>query len=170
MTSTNRSVAAAALAAVVSAAALAGSLAQARDLPAIAHLPLSLARQVANAALDACSEQGERVSVAIVDRSGNTQVLLKGDGTGPHTVSSSVGKAFTAASMGRDTRGLADFLAGHRELDGLRDMDSRLLILAGGLPIVVDEQLVGGIGVGGAPSGIIDETCAQAGIDTLEAP
>ena len=56
-------------------------------------------RKAANAALGKCTADGQRVSVAVVDRSGATKVLLKADGSGPHTVSSSTGKAFTSASM-----------------------------------------------------------------------
>jgi uncharacterized protein GlcG (DUF336 family) len=53
--------------------------------------------------------------------------------------------------------------------DGLRDMDERLVIQAGGLPIRIGGALVGGIGVGGAPSGDIDASCARAGLDKIGA-
>lgn len=53
------------------------------------------------------------------------------------------------------------------ENGGLREMDSRLVIQAGGLPIKIGGALVGGIGVGGAPSGAIEETCARAGLDAI---
>jgi len=139
----------------------------AADLPTAPYLPLEMAREAADAAMAKCIADGEKVSVAIVDRSGATQVLLKGDGAGPHTVGSSTGKAFTSASMGRDTVGLSTFLKDHRELDGLRSMDPRMVILGGGLPIKIDGALVGGIGVGGAPSGDIDAACALAGVDAL---
>ncbi len=65
----------------------------------------------------------------MVERSGATKVLIKGDGSGPHTVGSSTGKAFTSSSMGRATLSLANFMKDHRELDGPRDMDPRLVIL-----------------------------------------
>jgi uncharacterized protein GlcG (DUF336 family) len=136
-------------------------------LPTAPYLSLELAQKAANAAMSACIKEGQKVSVAVVDRSGSTKVLLKGDGSGPHTVGSSTGKAFTSASMGRDTLGLANYMKDHRELDGLRDMDSRLVILAGGLPIKINGALVGGIGVGGAPSGKIDEDCARAGVAAI---
>lgn len=139
----------------------------AADLPISVYLPLELARKAADAAMAKCIADGQRVSVAVVDRSGSTQVLLKADGSGPHTVGSSTGKAFTSASMGRDTAGLSNFLKDHRELDGLRSMDPRLVILAGGLPIKIDGALIGGIGVGGAPSGDIDEACARAGVAAI---
>lgn len=151
----------------LSASILSSAAVAAVNLPTAPYLPLELAQKAADAAMTKCIADGQRVSVAVVDRSGATKVLLKADGSGPHTVGSSTGKAFTSASMGRPTSGLADFLKDHRELDGLRDMDSRLVILAGGLPIKVGDALIGGIGVGGAPSGMIDEACAQAGVEAI---
>lgn len=141
----------------------------AQELPTAPYLPLELAQKAASAALQACAAEGYNVSVAVVERSGNTKVLLKADGSGPHTAGSSTGKAFTAASMGRDTAGLAGFLKDRRDLDGLRDMDSRLVILGGGLAIKINGALVAGIGVGGAPSGDIDAGCARVGLDAIGA-
>ena len=152
---------AAALAAPVSVAA--------QELPSAPYLPLNMALTAANTALEACAAEGHNVSVAIVARSGNTSVILRADNAGPHTVGSSTGKAFTSASMGRDTAGLAGFIGGNPQNDGLRDMDSRMVIQAGGLPIRFGAALVGGIGVGGAPSGDIDATCAQAGLTAIGA-
>jgi len=143
--------------------------AQAADLPTAPYLPLDMATKAANAAMTQCIADGFKVSVAVVDRSGNTKVMIKGDGSGPHTIGSSSGKAFTSASMGRATLGLAKFLKDHRELDGLRDMDRRLVILGGGLPIKINGALVGGIGVGGAPGGDKDEKCAKAGLASIGA-
>ncbi len=143
--------------------------ANAQELPTAPYLPLDLATKAAQTALDACAGEGHNVSVAIVARSGVTKVLLRADNAGPHTVGSSTGKAFTSASMGRDTAGLAGFIGSAPENEGLRDMDSRLVIQAGGLPIKIGGALVGGIGVGGAPSGAIDETCARAGLDAIGA-
>ncbi|EAU42185.1 hypothetical protein FP2506_17169 [Fulvimarina pelagi HTCC2506] len=71
--------------------------------------------------------------------------------------------------MGRDTAGLAGFIGGNFQNEGLRDLDSRLVIQAGGLPVRIGGALVGGIGVGGAPSGDIDATCARAGLDEIGA-
>lgn len=141
----------------------------AQDLPTAPYLPLTMAVTAAQAAVDACAAEGYNVSVAIVARSGETKVHLRADNAGPHTVGSSTGKAFTSASMGRDTTGLAAFIGSNPENDGLRDMDSRLVIQAGGLPIRIGGALVGGIGVGGAPSGAIDETCGRAGLDAIGA-
>jgi len=153
----------------LAAALLAPVAAVAQNLPTAPYLPLDMAQTAARAALDACAAEGHNVSVAIVARSGVTSTLLRADNAGPHTVGSSTGKAFTSASMGRDTAGLAGFIGGNPANDGLRDMDDRLVIQAGGLPIRIGGALVGGIGVGGAPSGDVDATCARAGLDAIGA-
>jgi uncharacterized protein GlcG (DUF336 family) len=136
-------------------------------LPQQSYLPLELALAGASAALDACAVNGYSVSVTVVDAGGIQKVHLRADGAGPHTIGSSAGKAYTAASMKRATLGLANFVGDNPALEGLRDMDDRILILGGGLPIEIDGMVVGGIGVGGAPSSDLDEICAQAGIDSI---
>lgn len=153
----------------LAAALLTPVVAFAQELPTAPYLPLDMAAKAAQTAVEACSAEGYNVSVAIVARSGVTKTLLRADNAGPHTVGSSTGKAFTSASLGRDTAGLAGFIGGNPQNDGLRDMDSRLVIQAGGLPIKIGGVLVGGIGVGGAPSGDIDATCARAGLDAIGA-
>jgi uncharacterized protein GlcG (DUF336 family) len=154
---------------VIAATLLTPLAATAQELPTAPYLPLALATQAADAALQACATEGHNVSVAIVARDGGTKVLVKADNAGPHTGSSAEGKAFTSAALGRDTAGLAEFIASQPANDGLRDMDSRMVIQAGGLPIKFGNALVGGIGVGGAPSGDIDRGCAVAGLKAIGA-
>jgi len=154
---------------VLAAVLLAPFAATAQDLPTAPYLPLDMAVKAADATVQACAAEGHKVSVAIVARDGATKVMLKADGSGPHTGGSATGKAFTAAAMGRDTAGLAEFIAGKPANDGLRDMDARMVIQAGGLPIRMGEALVGGIGVGGAPSGDIDAACAVTGLSAIGA-
>ena len=154
---------------VLAATLLAPLAATAQELPTTPYLPVAMANKAAEAALQACLAEGHNVSVAIVARDGSTKVLLKGDNSGPHTGSSAEGKAFTSAALGRDTAGLAEFIASKPANDGLRDMDVRLVIQAAGLPIKFGKALVGGIGVGGAPSGDIDAGCAVAGLKAIGA-
>lgn len=154
---------------VLAAVLLAPLAATAQELPTAPYLPVALATKAADAALQACLAEGHNVSVAIVARDGSTKVLLKGDNSGPHTGSSAQGKAFTSAALGRDTAGLAEFIASKPANDGLRDMDDRMVIQAGGLPIKFGKATVGGIGVGGAPSGDIDAACAVAGLKAIGA-
>jgi uncharacterized protein GlcG (DUF336 family) len=136
-------------------------------LPKQSYLPQEMAQKAAATALKMCKNDGYAVSVTVVDSSGIVKVVLRGDGAGPHTLGSSSGKAYTAASMKRATMGLANFIKDKPELSGLRNMDDRILILGGGLPINIGGQFVGGIGVGGAPGGHLDEACAKAGIKAI---
>jgi len=143
-------------------------LVQAEELPAEKVLPLSLATEAAQAALAACEKEGYRVSVAVADRSGLMRILVRGDQAGPHTLDSSSRKAYTSASLGRPTGELAKMIAGNPAVEGLRNMNEKILILAGGLPIKAGEEIIGGIGVGGAPGGDKDQVCAQAGLDKIK--
>lgn len=143
------------------------SIAVAQGLPKQAVLPLSLAEKAAVAALDKCAAGGYKVSVAVVDRSGNLKVLLRDDGAGPHTVDSSSRKAYTSASLRRPTEHLAQLLTKFPSIQGLRDMNEKILILGGGLPIEIQGEVVGAIGVSGAPGAHFDEGCAMAGVQAI---
>jgi len=146
---------------------VAGSV-QAQGLPVEKVLPLSLATEAAQAALAACEQEGYHVSVAVTDRSGLVRILIRGNRAGPHTLDSSSRKAYTSASLGRSTADLAKMLSTNPTAEGMRNMNEKILILAGGLPVKAGEELIGGIGVGGAPGGDKDEACAQAGLDKIK--
>lgn len=143
--------------------------ASAVELPTETVLPLSLAVQAAQTAVDKCVTDGYRVSAAVVDRGGNIRALLRADGAGAHTVDSSRKKAYTAASLKRPTDDIAKLVVKTPELQGLHHISENMIILAGGLPIEFDGQVVGGIGVGGAPGGHLDAACAQAGLTSIGA-
>lgn len=96
------------------------------------------------------------------------KVLVRDDGAGPHTTDSSTKKAYTSASLRRSTNELAKLINQVPNIEGLRDMNENILILGGGLPIIIAGDIVGGIGVGGAPGAHLDEACAQAGLDALK--
>ena len=143
--------------------------ASATELPKVSVLPLSMANKAAHATLDQCEKDGYRVSVAVVDSGGNLIALLRHDGAGPHTLDSSRKKAYTSASLKQPTANLAKLIVKMPEAQGLKDMNNSILILGGGLPIKFGDDLVGGIGVGGAPGGHLDQACAQAGLDSIGA-
>jgi uncharacterized protein GlcG (DUF336 family) len=132
-------------------------------------LPLNLAGKAVQASLDACKKDGYRVSVSVVDRAGVLRAMARGDGAGPHTVDSSRKKAYTAASLRRATTELAELINKVPTLQALRDMNNDILLLGGGLPIEIGGDVVGGIGVGGAPGAHLDDACAQAGLDAIGA-
>ncbi|MFQ5487288.1 MAG: heme-binding protein [Gammaproteobacteria bacterium] len=138
-------------------------------LPRQAVLPQALASEAAAAALERCQGDGYRVSVAVVDRAGVLRTLLRADGAGVHTVDSSRRKAYTAVSMKAPTAKFAALIARRPEVQGLRDMNESILLLGGGLPIRMGSEIVGGIGVGGAPGAHFDEACARAGLERIGA-
>jgi len=105
----------------------------------------------------------------VVDRAGVLRGMTRADGAGPHTVESSRKKAYTAASLRRPTTELAELINKVPTLQALRDMNDQVLILGGGLPIEIGGEVVGGIGVGGAPGAHLDDACAQAGLDAIGA-
>lgn len=115
----------------------------AEELPKEFTLPLSLANKAMQAAVEACKKDGYRVSVSVVDRAGVLHTMGRADGAGPHTVDSSRKKAYTAASVRRPTSELADLITKVPTLQSLRDMNSEILILGGGLPIEIGGNLVG---------------------------
>jgi uncharacterized protein GlcG (DUF336 family) len=137
------------------------------ELPKESVLPLSMAGKAVQAALEACKKDGYRVSASVVDRAGVLRAMARADGAGPHTVESSRKKAYTASSLRRPTTELAELTAKVPALQALRDMNPEVLILGGGLPIEIGGEVVGGIGVGGAPGAHLDDACAQAGLDAI---
>ena len=139
------------------------------ELPKESVLPLNLAEKAVQASLDACKKDGYRVSVSVVDRAGVLRAMARGDGAGPHTVDSSRKKAYTAASLRRATTELAELINKVPTLQALRDMNNDILMLGGGLPIEIGGDVIGGIGVGGAPGAHLDDACAQAGLDAIGA-
>lgn len=145
------------------------TLSAAEELPREAVLPLALANKAAAAALDKCKQDGYRVSAAVVDRAGVLKTLMRADGAGPHTTDSSRKKAYTAVSLGRTTSELGELIVKMPHLQALREMNDNILILGGGLPIQFGNEVVGGIGVGGAPGTHLDDACAQAGLDSIGA-
>lgn len=141
----------------------------AAELPKVSMLPLEQARIAASAALARCQGEGYKVSVAVVDQSGATRILLRGDGASPHTVDSSTRKAYTANALRDTTQKYAEMIARNPDLQGLREINQSMLILGGGLPIRFGDEIVGGIGVGGAPGAKLDENCARAGLQSIGA-
>jgi len=139
------------------------------DLPKESVLPLSLAGKAIQASLDTCNKDGYKVSVSVADRAGVLRAMVRADGAGSHTVDSSRKKAYTAASLRRTTTELAELINKMPTLQALRDMNDQILMLGGGLPIEIGGEVVGGIGVSGAPGTHLDDACAQAGLAAIGA-
>ncbi|MEU0088156.1 heme-binding protein [Streptomyces sp. NPDC006274] len=134
-----------------------------RGLQQSTHLTIDAATRAAQAALDAAEKENQRVTVAVVDRNGNTIVTLRGDGAGPQSYESAEKKAYTAVSWNAPTSELTKRL---EQAPNLKDIPGTLF-LGGGAPVQVKGAPVAGIGVAGAPSGDLDEKFARAGVAAL---
>ena len=120
----------------------------------------------AQAALAHCRAAGHQVAVAVVDRSGLLQVLLRDRFAGAHTVDVATHKAWTAASFRTSTATLATETQPGRPMSGLRALP-RFMPAGGGQVIEGGGSSFGGIGVSGAPGGEADEACAAAGLKAI---
>lgn len=125
-------------------------------------LQAGMASKAIQASLEACKKDGYKVSMSVVDRAGVLRAMVSTDGAWPHTIDSSRKKAYIAASLRRPTTELAELINRVPTLQALREMNDQALILGGGLPIEIGGEVVGWIGVGGAPGAHLDDACAQA--------
>lgn len=154
--------------AFVSALALSGGTIQAADdqpvMIEIKRLSLDTALTIARTAIEACREQGVQVAVTVVDRGGHPQVVLRDVLAMDLALEVSYRKAYTAMTFTSKTSSLEDRFTGPFSVGKI----DNVLLSAGGVPIQASGETVGGVGVSGAPSGEVDENCAQAGVAAVE--
>jgi uncharacterized protein GlcG (DUF336 family) len=124
------------------------------------------ALKAAQAALKSCRDRGFQTSVAVVDRMGVVQVLLRDRYAGPHTTDMASAKAYTAVSFRANTTELAEMTQPGRPASGIRNRPG-IAAVGGGLMIEAGGSLLGAIGVSGAPGGREDDACAAAGIAAI---
>ena len=136
--------------------------------PLVTYKMLSpeIALDCARAALAECRKRGYQVAVAVVDRFGVTQVMLRDRFAGAHIPATAAGKAWTAASFRNDTSALMAVSQPGMPQAGLRNLPGAV-ILGGGMIIEAGGSMVGALGVSGAPGGDADDACAKAGIDAI---
>lgn len=164
--SIRRSLAAALAACVMLVVPLAG-MAQS-DQPVLVNIKrmsMETALKIAQAAIEQCRKDGVQAAVTVVDRGGHPQVVLRDVLAPDITVPISRQKAHTALAFNTPTSALegrfkSPFSVG--KLDGL-------IMSAGGVPVHAGGQVIGGVGVSGAPSGTTDEKCAAAGVEAVTA-
>ena len=125
------------------------------------------ALKAAQAALKKCRDNGFQATVAVVDRMGVTQVLLRDRFAGTHTVEMAHAKAWTAVSFRTNTTALAEATQAGRPQSGVRHLPG-VAAAGGGLMIEAGGGLLGAIGVSGAPGGKEDDVCAAAGIAAVK--
>ena len=141
-----------------------------QDAPAAAHgvlvrqdVSLELANRLLDGVLSTCHAQGRSAVAAVVDRSGNLVALQRDDFVGPHNTVAAQRKAFTALSTKTATSVMAERARNDPTSQNLNTLDE-LLLLGGGVPLVVDGEVIGALGVAGAGGAAGDEGCAMAAI------
>lgn len=136
------------------------------EAPAVAQradVSLALANQLLDATLAACHAEGRTAVAAVVDRGGNLVAVQRDDNVGPHNTLAAQRKAFTALSTKTATGLLAERARSAPDAENLNTLDE-LLLLGGGVPLKVVDQVIGAIGVAGAGGAKFDEGCAQQAI------
>lgn len=125
-------------------------------------LSLAVALTIAEGALDACKAMGYTASVVVVDRAGANVVVLRGDGSGPHTVENARRKAYTANTFKMTTQKFIDDMK-TRPVRREQTTLPGVIAINGGVPIKVGDDVIGGVGLSGSPGK--DEECVNAGLE-----
>ena len=129
-------------------------------------LPLSVAKTIAEAAIEACATKGWAESAVVVDRDGETIVEMRGDNASPHTVENARRKAYTAMTFKQPTAEYAKKLQDPNSVAHQQVTLPNVIAIPGGQPIKIGNEVVGGVGASGSPG--FDDDCVNAGMDKVK--
>ncbi|MFA9460774.1 GlcG/HbpS family heme-binding protein [Thiohalorhabdus sp. Cl-TMA] len=136
-----------------------------QDFMSVKRMSMELARDIAQAAVKACRDKGYQVTAAVVDRNGDTQVVMRDVYAPEVSLRIAKQKAYTSVMFSVSTKELE---ASRPEAGSTLNHVEGLLFARGALPIEMGSgTMVGAVGVSGAPGGDIDEACAQKGLDAV---
>ena len=159
---------------VVSSLAVLASVTTLAAGPALAQAPqveknvsMAMAMAIIQGTLEQCTKDGYKVSITIVDKGGNVAAQLRGDGTNPHTMEFSRLKAYTSRTRGQTSLEFMKLIAD--PANAYLKQIPNVVGVGGGVPIRAGTEVIGAVGVSGAPGGEKDEVCANAGIAKVEA-
>jgi uncharacterized protein GlcG (DUF336 family) len=141
--------------------------AQAQSAPGLVverGLSMNTALELATASLERCRADGYKVTITVLNRHARAAVVLSDDGANPHTTENSLRKAYTAFTTKAPSVELGK--RPQPNLMGFLQLD-KITTIEGGLPVFAGKDLVGAIGISGAPGGEKDTACAQVGIDKI---
>lgn len=147
--------------------ALAATAASAEGVRTERNISLELATQIAAHTVAACTANGYAVTATVVDRAGTVRAVQRADNAGPHTLEASRLKAYTSASAKNTTLAIMEASQKNPAAANLSQIPGYLL-LGGGVPLKVGNEVIGAVGVGGAPGGHLDEQCAVAAIAKVQ--
>jgi len=126
------------------------------------NVSMGMALAIIQGTLEQCTRDGYKVSITIVDKAGKVAAQIRGDGTNPHTMEFSRLKAYTARTRGQTSLEFMKLIAdpANAYLKQIPDVVG----VGGGVPIKAGNEVIGGVGVSGAPGGEKDELCAMSGL------
>ena len=146
---------------VLALAVAAGGVSAQQGVISERSISANAALELATASLERCRADGYKVTITVLNRHARTAVVVSDDGVNPHTIENSMRKAYTAFTTrnpsGEMAKRAQPGLAGFMQLE-------RITSIEGGLPIFANKELVGAVGISGAPGGDKDAACAQAGL------
>ena len=128
-------------------------------------LSYSIAKTIAEGALENCKSRGYNVSVVVVDRAGETIIALRGDNASPHTMENARRKAYTARSFRQTTTEYAKKFEDNNPVVRQQVTLPNVIAIPGGVPIKVGDDVIGGVGLSGSPG--VDEPCVLAGLEKV---
>lgn len=143
------------------------TLAQAQNIRTEKNISLELANQIAAASVASCSAKGYAVTATVVDRAGSIRAVQRADNAGPHTLPASLQKAYTSASARNNTLAMMEAAQKNPAAANLVHIPG-FLLLGGGVPVRAGNDVIGAVGIGGAPGGHLDEQCAVAALEQVK--
>ena len=146
---------------------LCAALAQAQDVGSERTIGLKLAAEMAAAAVEDCSSKGYNTVAVVVDRSGYMKALMRAENARPHAIDIAIRKAHTAAMLGYETRILSENIGKGVTPASITNTPGFTSLL-GGFPIRVGNEVIGGIGVSGAPGGPLDAACVETAFKKVQ--
>ena len=150
------------LAVLASVSILAASPALAQAPQVEKNVSMAMALAIIQGTIEQCTKDGYKVSVVIVDKAGNVAASVRGDGTNPHTMEFGRLKAYTSRTRGQTSLEFMKLTSDPANAY-LKQIPNTVAV-GGGVPIRAGNEVIGAVGVSGAPGGEKDEVCANAGI------
>lgn len=130
------------------------------------NISLNAAQTAATAALADCRSKGFKVSITVLDARGGTKLVMHDDGANPHTIENSMRKAYTSLTFRVPSGEYGKRVTSNPQQAGVLHLD-RVTTLEGALPIFAGKDLIGSMGISGAPGGDKDAACVQVGLDHI---
>ena len=125
-----------------------------------------IAAKIVQTAMLEANKNNQFITVTVVDKSGQILAVQRHHSAGVHTLSASFKKAYTACSQKRETAEIAKGVKDGVIPEDIRYLDANFSIMDGGVPIYINNVVVGGIGVGGA-HGSADVDIAKVALKVL---